>query len=302
MFEGESIDDVIAKAKEEGVGEATINDDGSVTYKMSKSVHNKIMKEMEDGVLDYVKEIKESGDYVSIKDVTHNKSFSEFTLAVDQELYENSFDGFVSMGIGMMAMYYQLFDGVDPDNYKVTISIKNADTGDIFNTIIYPDALEETLKDSSQNTTAASDEDFWTVYDNATWEDDFKGLKTSVLKVAVSDRAPNKDDSTKSDGSIVGVKFRIENTTDGKFTTYPDQARLVTSTGEQIDMPDMWLSDNIGGEIDKGVTKEGSIVWYLERGQIENITWIKLEWNSRVGPDDDYLAERKDYEIELKLK
>ncbi len=110
MFEGESIDDVIARAKEDGVGEATINADGSVTYKMSKSAHNKIMKEMEDGVLEYVKEIKESGDYVSIKDVTHNKSFSEFTLAVDQELYENSFDGFVSMGVGMMAMYYQLFE------------------------------------------------------------------------------------------------------------------------------------------------------------------------------------------------
>ena len=102
--------------------------------------------------------------------------------------------------------------------------------------------------------------------------------------------------------SAVGIKFRMENTTDGKFTTYPDQARLVTSTGEQIEYPEMWISDSVGGEIDKGVIKEGNIMWYLERGEAEQIEWIKLKWDAHVGDEVDFDGERKEYEIELKLK
>ncbi|AHD06199.1 hypothetical protein ABNB59_21180 [Paenibacillus larvae] len=79
--------------------------------------------------------------------------------------------------------------------------------------------------------------DIWTYYENAKWTDDFKGLKTEIEKVVVSDKAPQKDDPSKMDASAVGIKINLHNTTDGKFTTYPDQARLVTSTGEQIETP-----------------------------------------------------------------
>lgn len=143
LFEDQDIDSVIAKAKEDGVSEVTRNDDGSLTYKMSKSKHEEMMKELRDGLLQTIEEAKSSGDFASIKDITHNKSFSEFTLVVDQEAYEKSFDGFVSIGLAVSATYYQLFDGVNPDNYKVTIFIKNADTGEVFKTIDYPDALNE---------------------------------------------------------------------------------------------------------------------------------------------------------------
>ncbi|WRP07307.1 hypothetical protein U9J35_03830 [Rossellomorea aquimaris] len=67
-------------------------------------------------------------------------------------------------------------------------------------------------------------------------------------------------------------------------------------------MPDMWVSDSTGGEIDKGVIKEGNIIWYLERGHAEKIEWIKMEFGGHQGGDDDYDAERKEYEIELQLK
>lgn len=146
-----------------------------------------------------------------------------------------------------------------------------------------------------------SSEDIWTYYDDATWSDDFNGLKFEILKVVVTDKAPTMEDETATE-SAVGVKFRFENTTEGKFTTYPDQAVLVTSTGEQIEMPDMWVSDHLGGEIDKGVIKEGNVIWYLERGQAEAIEWIKLSWDAHVGGDTDWDGERKEYEIELQLK
>jgi hypothetical protein len=144
-------------------------------------------------------------------------------------------------------------------------------------------------------------EDVWTYYDNAKWSDNYNGLSMEIQKAVVSDIAPTMEDEN-AKASAVGVKFRMENKTDGKFTFYPDQAVLVTSTGEQIDMPDMFVSDSIGGEIDKGVIKEGNIIWYLERGHAADIEWIKLSFSGHQGAEDDFEAEIKEYEIELKLK
>jgi hypothetical protein len=144
MFEGQDIDTIIASAKGEGVAEVTKNEDGSLTYKMSKSKHKEMMKEFETSILETIEEMKTSGDYVSIKDITHNDSFSEFTMVVDKEEYENSMDGFAALGLGMSGMMYQLYNGVDTNNSKVTISMKDQATEEVFDEIVYPDALEET--------------------------------------------------------------------------------------------------------------------------------------------------------------
>ncbi|WP_419394346.1 hypothetical protein [Cytobacillus praedii] len=143
LFEDQDINGVIEEAKNEGIDDIKQNPDGSLTYIMSKSKHKEMLKELESGLLESIEDAKNSEDYVSIKDVTHNKSFSEFTLIVDKEKYENSFDGFVSLGFALSGMYYQLFNGVSPDDYKVTIIIKNEATGEVINTIVYPDALNE---------------------------------------------------------------------------------------------------------------------------------------------------------------
>lgn len=158
-----------------------------------------------------------------------------------------------------------------------------------------------TADESEKEDEKPAEEEIWTYYDNAKWSDDYNGLKLEIQKAVVTDKAPTAEDEN-ANASAVGVKFRMENTTDGKFTFYPDQAVLVTSTGEQIDMPDMFVSDNLGGEIDKGVIKEGNIIWYLERGHAEDIEWIKLEFSGHQGAEDDFEAEIKEYEIELKLK
>ncbi|CAH2716795.1 hypothetical protein BACCIP111895_03983 [Neobacillus rhizosphaerae] len=147
MFEGEDIDTVIANAKKDGVKEVTKNEDGSLTYKMSKSKHKEMMKELETSIKDSIEESKTSGDFASIKDITHNDSFSEFTLLVDKTSYENSMDGFAALGYGISGMMYQMFNGADADNTKVTIIIKDEATQETFDEIVYPDAL----KDSDTN-------------------------------------------------------------------------------------------------------------------------------------------------------
>jgi len=102
--------------------------------------------------------------------------------------------------------------------------------------------------------------------------------------------------------SLVGVKFRMENTTNQKFTVYPDQAVLITSTGEQIEMPDMFLSDHLGGEIHEGVVKEGNLIWVLQRGHAEDIKWIKLEFTGHKGAEDQFDMPLEKFTVTLQLK
>lgn len=154
---------------------------------------------------------------------------------------------------------------------------------------------------TSEVETEEQSEDIWTYYNDATWSEDFNGLKTTIQKVVVTDKAPTVEDES-AEVSAVGVKFSIENTSDHVFTTYPDQAILVTSTGEQIDMPDMWISDSLGGDIHEGVIKEGNVIWYLERGEAAAIEWIKLEWTSEDTGIEDFELAYKTHTVELQLK
>lgn len=138
--------------------------------------------------------------------------------------------------------------------------------------------------------------DIWTTYP-ITWEDDFEGLLTKISIAGVSDIIPNRKDPDGPLESAVSVRFYIENTTTGLFTTYPDQATLVTSTGEQIEASP-WYSDHIGGEIDEGVIKEGAVTWFLERGHAADIKWIKLRWNAYKG---DSFSNNKENVVKLQL-
>ncbi|WP_440415741.1 hypothetical protein [Paenibacillus sp. SAFN-117] len=142
MFQGEqNIENTIAKAKEQGVDEVKKNDDGSLTYTMSKETHSKILGEMRDSLNQSIDELKSGQDFKSIKDVIPNESFSEVTFVVDRAAYEKSFDGFASIGIAIAAMYYQIFEGAS-DEGKVAIKLQDESTKEVFKTIEYPDALK----------------------------------------------------------------------------------------------------------------------------------------------------------------
>lgn len=141
-FEGEDINTVIAEVEKEGV-EVTKNGEESVTYRMSKSQHKAMMEDMEKEVLSTIEDIKTSGEYPSIMDVTHNKDFSEFTLVVDKAAYQNSYDGFAVLALGLSGSFYQLYNGANTADLKVTISAKDHTTGEVFDEIVFPDALNE---------------------------------------------------------------------------------------------------------------------------------------------------------------
>ncbi|MFC7063045.1 hypothetical protein [Halobacillus seohaensis] len=148
MVEGQNMDQITAEAKEQGVKEVTQNDNGSVTYKMSKSAHKEMLKETKKGVVESVEEVKNSGDYSSVQDITYNDNFTEFTMVVDQKKYENSMDGFATMTLGMSGMMYQVFEGKGEDEYSVNITIENT-SGEEFDEVKYPEAIEQ-MENNSQ--------------------------------------------------------------------------------------------------------------------------------------------------------
>lgn len=137
------IDEIKKEAKESGIKKVVQNDDDSVTYTMSKSTHRELLDEMEKGVEETIDEIINDEDFISIKDIKVNKNYDKYELIVDKEGFENSLDGFGVLGVALNSMYYQLFEGVEPDDYEVIIDIKDEETGEVFDTVIFPDALEE---------------------------------------------------------------------------------------------------------------------------------------------------------------
>lgn len=141
FFEDEDIDETIREAKENGVRDVLKNEDGSVTYKMSKAQHKAMLNEMQKGATEYITELEEDEELSSIHKISHNKNLSEFTLEVEREAFENSFDGFAILGIGLTGMYYQVFEGTDADKIKVVMHLKDIDTNEVYNSIVYPDDL-----------------------------------------------------------------------------------------------------------------------------------------------------------------
>lgn len=160
-------------------------------------------------------------------------------------------------------------------------------------------------KTNTDTTSATKKDDPWTYFNNATWTGNYNGLKLQIEKVVVTDKGPKTQGGQIVKGqyqSYVGMKFKMINTTNNIFTAYPDQARLVTSTGEQIDNPNMFASDHIGGEIEGGVMKEGNIIWDLKRGHASDIKWVKIEWGVHAGKEEDFNQQTKHFEVKLNLK
>ena len=143
MFEDVDMSEAIRNAEEGGVTEVIINDDGSITYIMPRSVHSDMMSDMRRDMLESIEEMKAGDDYLSIRDIRCNADFSEFTVVVDKAAFQNSFDGFVGLNLWFLGAVYQSFDGVDTEEIRVSVLYENEDTGEVFTTVVYPDALDE---------------------------------------------------------------------------------------------------------------------------------------------------------------
>ena len=132
-------EEIIAKAKGNGVTETLVNKDGSVTYTLSKVKYKEMMEEMGKAVVSRVDEIVNSGEYTSIKDISYNKYFNEFNVKVNRQQYEEGFDRFAIFELVIVSTYYSAFDGKSAEDVQVILNMIDETTGEIYDTAIYPE-------------------------------------------------------------------------------------------------------------------------------------------------------------------
>lgn len=165
-----------------------------------------------------------------------------------------------------------------------------------------------------QNKDTGNESNKGTVYEveGATTEE--SGIVQTIKEVSVFDNMTDAINSygqsdlvitdENKDKVTVVVDFEIKNNNDFKICTYPTQATFVTNTGEQVEA-DMLASESFDGDIFEGVTKEGHVVFNLDKTSVEDLKSFKMAWSTNhengtsENYDDDYY---KDNKLEVTLK
>lgn len=141
--------------KEDGYLSAVPNTDGSVTLTMTKTKHSEMMAEMKQSIDDNIQKSIGDDGFQSIKEVTYNDDVTEFTVKVDREAFEGSWDGLSALTYAFCGAAYQYYSGVsDP---RVVVNYIDADTGEVISTSTYPDDYQDLLGDSVTEEDASSD-------------------------------------------------------------------------------------------------------------------------------------------------
>ncbi|HHU21888.1 MAG TPA: hypothetical protein GXZ52_00470 [Clostridiales bacterium] len=139
MFEGQDMETVKKDALAEGVHEVIVNDDGSVTYIMSKKQHRAMLEEIDKSISESVTEfLAEEENKAIYKAIEFNKDYTEMTAKVDPAQYV-AFANLNLLGLEFSAVMYQMFSGIK--DAKVKVNIANHSTGEVVESYNFP--LEE---------------------------------------------------------------------------------------------------------------------------------------------------------------
>ena len=142
FFEGETEEEIKAKAKENGISKCVVNEDGSVTYTMSKAKHKEMLKELEDGLTEASESLISGENKVeSFLEIKANKDLSEFDIYVNPDKY-TAWDSMNKMTFFMLGIYYQCFAGVDFNEVDVVVNFINNETKEVMDTSSYRTFVE----------------------------------------------------------------------------------------------------------------------------------------------------------------
>ena len=141
FFDENTKTELTEEMKNQGYQSVTKNDDGSITYVMTKQGFNALKPNMQQQVKDYLEEVKSGDQFTSIKNVEYDDDFSTITLTVDRKAFESSLDVMASRAIYMMVVGYKIFCGESVDTAKVTIVYIDKSNKKEISRTVYPDDL-----------------------------------------------------------------------------------------------------------------------------------------------------------------
>ncbi len=153
---GIKADDIVASTQNSD--QITKNDDGSLTYNMTEEEYDQVLASLKKTLDNSIEAFKTDETLSCIKDITYNDDITEIVISVDKESYESNANAIMvvpTLGIygGMM---YQMYTGVPDESIKCSVVVKDASTGEQFESVTYPDALQETASGAAASETAVS--------------------------------------------------------------------------------------------------------------------------------------------------
>lgn len=121
--------------------DVTINDDNTVTYRMSRGEYDRFKKDLKKGVDDSIQEAI-NNEATIYKAVTYSDDLREFKVTVNRAQLENSFS-FFAFSILISASLYQAFIGIGENDRYVIIDYIDERTNAVFDT--YDSREDESL-------------------------------------------------------------------------------------------------------------------------------------------------------------
>lgn len=142
FFEEETPEEIKAGAADSGMISCDINDDGSVTYKMTKAKHRELMASMKEQIDSSINDMLQGEEAVaSFKSVKYNDDMSSFKIYVDPTLYSD-WDSMYVLAFYMLGGYYQAFDGVPSEDIDVIVEFIDQTTDEVLDTGSYRSFME----------------------------------------------------------------------------------------------------------------------------------------------------------------
>lgn len=119
--------------KEQGFKSAKLNDDGSVTYSMSKSSFKKFKETSRQAVIETLDSLH--SDFPCVVSTDFNDDFSEIKIYVNKSEYENGMNFLMLLQVGFAANIYQTYTN---ETVLSNVYVIDKDTNETLNTATYP--------------------------------------------------------------------------------------------------------------------------------------------------------------------
>ncbi|MBR2716836.1 MAG: hypothetical protein IKD79_03760 [Oscillospiraceae bacterium] len=141
FFDTEATEEELrAEALEEGFADAVLNEDGTLTYTMTKERQEQLLKDFSDAMDEALFEMTEGEDAVpSFRRIEAKDDYTAFDVYIDTELYD-SFDAFYALSLSIYGASYQAYSGIQTPDCEVRFV--DYLTGDVVDSVTYSEWME----------------------------------------------------------------------------------------------------------------------------------------------------------------
>lgn len=140
-----------------------------------------------------------------------------------------------------------------------------------------------------EKTTMFTNENLNVVGESGSLKYKFKAIHISNLKVKTKDVGDILGVDIDDELTLVSFNTEFENVSDNNITTMTDTATITTNTKEQSELDLILTDDQVGGDFNGKVKKEGQMNFFLKKTKSEDLKNIKLNilapWDTDSGAE-----------------